>query len=115
MLNKTERLERPGEIKADMGLQFTMEEASGSDVLEVSGISKSFGSLKLFENLSFELKRGEHAALTVCSSYYRGAEAQISEFAYGLLEAFVVPGDFQAVLFEQILVNEHPVGAGYDG
>ncbi|MBQ7536162.1 MAG: ABC-F family ATP-binding cassette domain-containing protein, partial [Stomatobaculum sp.] len=63
MLNKTERLERPGEIKADMGLRFTMEESSGNDVLEVSGISKSFGSLKLFENLSFELKRGEHAAI----------------------------------------------------
>ena len=63
MLSKTERLERPGEIKADMGLQFTMEEASGSDVLEVSGISKSFGSLKLFEDLSFDLKRGEHAAI----------------------------------------------------
>ena len=63
MLNKTERLERPGEIKADMGLQFTMEEASGSDVLEVSGISKSFGSQKLFEDLSFDLKRGEHAAI----------------------------------------------------
>ena len=63
MLNRTERLERPEEVRADMGLRFTMDEASGSDVLEVSGISKSFGSLKLFENLSFELKRGEHAAI----------------------------------------------------
>ncbi len=63
MLERTERLERPDEVRADMGLSFSMEESSGNDVLEVSGISKSFGPQKLFEDISFELKRGEHAAI----------------------------------------------------
>ena len=63
MLNRTEKLDRPEEMKSDMGLSFTMEEASGNDVLEVSGISKSFGSAPLFRDLSFELKRGEHVAI----------------------------------------------------
>ena len=35
---------------------------SGNDVLSVEGLAKSFGSQKLFENLDFEIKRGEHVA-----------------------------------------------------
>ena len=36
---------------------------SGNDVLSVEGLAKSFGSQKLFEDLDFEIKRGEHVAL----------------------------------------------------
>ena len=62
-LNKIERLEKPTEIDADMKLALIPRVLSGNDVLSVRGISKSFGDNKLFEDLSFEIKRGEHVAL----------------------------------------------------
>lgn len=63
MLEKMERVLRPAEQKADMALHFHMTESSGNDVLEVNGISKSFGSNTLFRGLCFRLKRGEHVAI----------------------------------------------------
>lgn len=63
MLNKIEVLEKPTEAKADMKLVLEPRITSGNDVLMVEELSKSFGSLTLFTNLSFELKRGEHVAL----------------------------------------------------
>ncbi len=63
MLRRVERLDRPEEIRADMGLHFTMDEASGNDVLDVNEISKSFEGKPLFRDLSFSLKRGEHVAI----------------------------------------------------
>ncbi|MBO4376716.1 MAG: ABC-F family ATP-binding cassette domain-containing protein, partial [Lachnospiraceae bacterium] len=62
-LNKIERLEKPTEIDADMKLALIPRVLSGNDVLSVRGISKSFGENTLFEDLSFEIKRGEHVAL----------------------------------------------------
>ncbi len=63
MLEKTERLEKPSEVRSDMRLTLTPSITSGSDVLEVTGLSKAFGPQVLFENLSFSCKRGEHVAL----------------------------------------------------
>ena len=63
MLEKVDRLEKPEEIKTDMELRFSMEEASGNDVLTVSDISKSFDGRALFSHVSFELKRGEHVCI----------------------------------------------------
>ena len=63
MLEKLTRLSRPEETKADMDLSFSMAEESGTDVLEVENISKTYGSRELFRDLSFTLKRGEHAAI----------------------------------------------------
>jgi len=63
MLDKQERLEKPVEEKKDMGLFFSPSFESGNDVLEVEHISKAFGNETLFTDLSFELKRGEHAAI----------------------------------------------------
>lgn len=63
MLNKVERLEKPMEIQADMHLQLKPRIESGSDVMTLTDMSKSFGHLTLFKNLSFEVKRGEHIAL----------------------------------------------------
>ncbi len=63
MLEKIEVIEKPTEVKTDMKLTLTPYRQSGNDVLSVECLSKSFGSLLLFENVSFELKRGEHVAI----------------------------------------------------
>jgi len=63
MLDKMEVLEKPTEIKTDMRLTLTPHRQSGNDVLTVEGLSKSFGALKLFSNVDFEIKRGEHVAI----------------------------------------------------
>lgn len=63
MLNKVERLEKPAEVNSDMKLVLTPHCQSGEDVLKVENLAKSYGSLKLFENANFEIKRGEHVAI----------------------------------------------------
>ena len=63
MLNKIDLLEKPTEIASEMRLSLTPSVESGNDVLTVEGLTKSFGSNVLFENLDFEIKRGEKIAL----------------------------------------------------
>jgi len=63
MLDKIERLEKPVEVRADMKLTLTPHKASGNDVMQVDGLSKSFGRQQLFANVSFEIRRGEHVAI----------------------------------------------------
>lgn len=63
MLDKIEVLEKPVEVRADMHLRLEPKRISGNDVLHVENLSKSFGSLTLFENLSFDIKKGEHVAI----------------------------------------------------
>lgn len=63
MLDKIERLEKPVELKADMNIRLTPRTLSGNDVLTVKGLSKTFGNHVLFENLDFEIKRGERVAI----------------------------------------------------
>ncbi len=62
-LDKIEVLEKPSEQRTDMRLKLTPYRTSGNDVLTVERLSKSFGNQKLFENVSFEIKRGEHVAI----------------------------------------------------
>ncbi len=63
LLSKMEVVDKPAD-EADT-MHFSLEPAivSGNDVLSVSGLSKSFGSRLLFENVDFEIKRGERVAL----------------------------------------------------
>lgn len=63
MLDKIERIEKPTEVDADMKLTLTPYRESGKDVLTVEGLSKSYGEQRLFQNVSFEIKRGEHVAI----------------------------------------------------
>lgn len=63
LLNKMEVLDKPTEARTDMHLKLTPRYISGNDVLTVENLSKSFGEQLLFENVSFELKRGEHVAV----------------------------------------------------
>ena len=63
MLDRIEVLDKPSEQRSDMRLTLTPYRTSGNDVLTVEGLSKSFGEQLLFENVSFEIKRGEHVAI----------------------------------------------------
>lgn len=63
MLDKIEVIEKPSEIRTDMKLTLTPRILSGNDVLTVEHLSKSFDSHKLFTDVNFEIKRGEHVAI----------------------------------------------------
>lgn len=63
MLDKIEILEKPTEVASEMRISLEPAVESGNDVLTVSKLSKSFGTNKLFEDLNFEIKRGEHVTL----------------------------------------------------
>ena len=63
MLDKLEVLDKPTEVRADMHLTLEPKFTSGNDVLHVEELSKSFGSLTLFEHLGFDIKKGEHVAI----------------------------------------------------
>lgn len=63
MLQKIEVLDKPVQVRNDMHLTLEPKFQSGNDVLQVEGLSKAFGPLSLFEDLSFELKKGEHVAI----------------------------------------------------
>ena len=63
MLDKIERLEKPVEINTDMKLHLTPYKKSGNDVMQIENLSKHFDAQTLFENISFEIKRGEHVAI----------------------------------------------------
>lgn len=63
MLDKIEVLEKPTEVRADMHLRLEPKYPSGNDVLHVENLSKSFGSLTLFEHLDLDIKKGEHVAI----------------------------------------------------
>ena len=63
MLEKIDVLEKPSEVRNDMRLTLTPKRQSGNDVLSVEGLGKAFGDNLLFENVDFEIKRGEHVAI----------------------------------------------------
>ena len=63
MLDKIEVIEKPSEVRTDIKLTLTPRILSGNDVLTVEHLSKSFDSHKLFTDVNFEIKRGEHVAI----------------------------------------------------
>ena len=63
MLDKMDMVEKPAEVNSQMKLTLEPNCVSGNDVLSVTGLSKSFDSLTLFDDISFEMKRGERVAL----------------------------------------------------
>ena len=63
MLDKIEVIEKPSEVRADMKLTLMPRILSGNDVLTVEHLAKSFDSHKLFTDVNFEIKRGEHVAI----------------------------------------------------
>lgn len=63
MLEKMEVLNKPVFVDSEMHLKLTPQITSGNDVLTVKELSKSFGENVLFNNLDFEVKRGEKVAI----------------------------------------------------
>lgn len=63
MLSKIERIEKPTELNDSMKFSITPSIESGNDVLHIENLSKSFGSLKLFSNLTLDIHRGDKVAL----------------------------------------------------
>ncbi len=63
MLDKIEVIDKPITEQETMHFKLEPAKESGNDVLSVEGLSKSFGSHKLFEDVSFEIKKGEKVAL----------------------------------------------------
>lgn len=59
MLDKMVKLERPKEAPKPVKIKFTQSLQSGNEVLRVAGLSKFFGTKKLFENMDFLIRRGE--------------------------------------------------------
>ncbi|WP_297435849.1 ribosomal protection-like ABC-F family protein [uncultured Clostridium sp.] len=63
VLDKMERIESPETAGRSTNIKFETDIKSGNDVLHIENISKSFSDKKLFENISFDVKRGEKVAL----------------------------------------------------
>ena len=63
MLNKIEVLEKPTEARADIHMTLTPRCQSGNDVLHIEHLAKSFDDLSLFQDISMDIKRGEHVAI----------------------------------------------------
>lgn len=63
MLDKIERVEKPVMEQSHMTIRLEPNITSGNDVLTVKELAKSFGSLKLFDHVNFDIKRGERVAI----------------------------------------------------
>ncbi|HIS32335.1 MAG TPA: ABC-F family ATP-binding cassette domain-containing protein [Candidatus Limivivens intestinipullorum] len=63
MLDKMEVLEKPQEVDSSMRITLTPRTLSGNDVLTVEGLKKAFDGNVLFEDLDFQIKRGERVAI----------------------------------------------------
>ena len=63
MLDKIDVIDKPTELNNRMNIQLEPNVISGNDVLTVTGLTKSFDGTTLFDNINFEIKRGERVAL----------------------------------------------------
>lgn len=63
MLDKIEIVDKPQELNDKMNIKLEPNVVSGNDVLTISGLSKSFDDVTLFDNINIEIKRGERVAL----------------------------------------------------
>lgn len=63
MLDKIERLDKPQDVDAEMDIRLVPNILSGNDVLSVRHLTKGFDGNTLFENVNFEIKRGDKVAI----------------------------------------------------
>ncbi len=63
MLDKIEVLEKPAEDKSEMHFHLEPQVISGNDVLTVSGLTKAYPPLTLFQDVDFQIRRGETVAV----------------------------------------------------
>ena len=92
MLDKIEVLDKPMEVDAAMQLHLEPDIVSGNDVLHVEGLTKSYTGQQLFEDISFDIFRGERVALigkngtgktTILKILNRIVEADSGSFTLG--------------------------------
>ena len=62
-LDKMERIDRPDALPDQMRLTLTPFLTSGNDVLHAEDLSKSYGGQKIFQNVSFDVKRSDKVAI----------------------------------------------------
>lgn len=62
-LDKIDRIEKPITDTKEMRFQLEPSILSGNDVLTVESLSKSFADTILFDQVDFQIKRGEHVAI----------------------------------------------------
>lgn len=63
MLNKMEFVDKPEILNDKMDIKLEPNVISGNDVLTVDNLTKVFDGTVLFDNISFQIKRGERVAL----------------------------------------------------
>lgn len=84
LLSKIDVLEKPAEVNDAMNIRLEPNVLSGNDVLTVKGLSKSFGSLSLFQHVDFDVKRGERIAIIGNNG---AGKTTILKILNGLIEA----------------------------
>ena len=62
-LERMEKVEKPENLPTKMRLRLTPKITSGNDVLKAENLKKSFDTLQLFQNVNFDIKRGEKVAI----------------------------------------------------
>ncbi len=62
-LDKMEKIKKPDSLPSSMRIALSPKRESGNDVLNISKVSKFFDGEKLFENISFEVFKGDKIAL----------------------------------------------------
>lgn len=63
MLNKMEFVDKPEILNDKMDIKLEPNVISGNDVLTIDNLTKGFDGTVLFDNISFQIKRGERVAL----------------------------------------------------
>ncbi|MBE6543661.1 MAG: ABC-F family ATP-binding cassette domain-containing protein [Ruminococcaceae bacterium] len=63
MLDRMERIDKPENEPEEIRISFPECTESGNDVLTVKGLSKAYGNKKLFDNLSFLVRKNERALI----------------------------------------------------
>lgn len=63
MLNKMEFVDKPEVLNDKMDIKLEPNVISGNDVLTVDNLTKGFDGTVLFDNICFQIKRGERVAL----------------------------------------------------
>ena len=63
VLDKMERIDRPDALPDQMRLTLTPFLTSGNDVLYAENLSKSYSGQKVFQNVSFDVKRSDKVAI----------------------------------------------------
>ncbi len=63
MLDRIDRVEKPAELNDKMHITLNPQVVSGNDVLHVEHLSKQFDGNVLFNDISFDIQRGERVAI----------------------------------------------------